>query len=43
MTDAPASPVRPARRTPGHLSFEFEAWRLEDMAGADPDWLTADR
>jgi Fe-S cluster assembly scaffold protein SufB len=43
MTDAPASRVRPARRSPFDLSFEFENWRVDQLTEGEPNWLAQDR
>jgi Fe-S cluster assembly scaffold protein SufB len=43
MTDAPASRIRPARRSPFDLSFTFEVWRVDQTTGGEPAWLSADR
>jgi Fe-S cluster assembly scaffold protein SufB len=43
MTDAPASRVRPARRSPFDLSFHLDEAHVESIAAAEPDWLAADR
>ena len=43
MTDAPASRVRPARRSLTELTFEFDANRLEELTAGEPAWLSADR
>ena len=43
MTDATASRIRPARRSPTELTFEFDANRLEELTGGEPAWLSADR
>ena len=43
MTDATASRIRPARRSPTELTFEFDANRLEELTAGEPAWLSADR
>jgi Fe-S cluster assembly scaffold protein SufB len=43
MTDASASRVRPARRSPTELTFEFDGHRLEELTAGEPAWLSADR
>ena len=43
MTDAPASRVRPARRSPSDLSFTFEDRHVEHLTAGEPAWLSADR
>ncbi len=43
MTDAPASRIRPARRSPSDLTFAFEPRHLEEATEGEPAWLTADR
>jgi Fe-S cluster assembly scaffold protein SufB len=43
MTDAPASRVRPARRSLTELTFEFDANGLEHLTAGEPAWLSADR
>ena len=43
MTDATASRVRPARRSPTELTFEFDTNRLEELTEGEPAWLSADR
>jgi Fe-S cluster assembly scaffold protein SufB len=43
MTDAPASRVRPTRRSPFDLSFAFEETEVERLADGEPSWLAADR
>ena len=43
MTDAPASRIRPARRSPFELSFKFEERHVDQTTEGEPDWLTADR
>jgi len=43
MTDAPASRIRPARRSPSDLTFEFDAASLDQLTDGEPAWLSADR
>jgi Fe-S cluster assembly scaffold protein SufB len=43
MTDATASRVRPTRRSPTELTFEFEPWRVDGLTEGEPVWLSADR
>jgi Fe-S cluster assembly scaffold protein SufB len=43
MTDAPASRIRPNRRSPSDLTFAFESWRVDDLTEGEPAWLSADR
>jgi Fe-S cluster assembly scaffold protein SufB len=43
MTDAPASRVRPARRSPFDLSFTFDGRYLDRTTKGEPAWLSADR
>ena len=43
MTDAPASRVRPARRSPADLSFPFDGGHVDRITDGEPAWLSADR
>jgi Fe-S cluster assembly scaffold protein SufB len=43
MTDATASRIRPNRRSPSELTFEFESWRVDQLTEGEPAWLSADR
>ncbi len=43
MTDATASRIRPARRSPSELSFEFVESEVDRVTDGEPDWLGADR
>ncbi len=43
MTDAPASRVRPARRSPSDLSFTIDGASVDRITDGEPAWLGADR
>ena len=43
MTDATASRIRPNRRSPTELTFEFDAARVDELTEGEPVWLGADR
>ena len=43
MTDAPASRVRPARRSPSDLSFTVDGASVDRITDGEPAWLGADR
>jgi Fe-S cluster assembly scaffold protein SufB len=43
MTDATASRIRPARRSPSELTFELGATHIDELADGEPAWLSADR
>jgi Fe-S cluster assembly scaffold protein SufB len=43
MTDAPASRIRPARRSPSDLSLHFDVSDVERETEGEPAWLSADR
>jgi len=43
MTDATASRIRPNRRSPSELTFEFESRRVDELTEGEPAWLSADR
>ena len=43
MTDATASRIRPNRRSPTELTFEFDASHVDRLTEGEPAWLSADR
>ena len=43
MTDATASRIRPNRRSPTELTFDFDAARVDELTAGEPAWLAADR
>ena len=43
MTDATASRIRPNRRSPTELTFEFDASLVDRLTDGEPAWMSADR